>query len=184
MKCFVYFFMVNSFFLGGCFSSEESESYKGDGELTRLQSPGLLGSNGWRVKFDDLSLSNKFSVDYSFSGLPQVDGLEEYIVYFYVPPSLHANLLDDAILEMVLFVNGNLVSSCNGPIRDWIRSSFTSKEAEFADGDGLEKSYYCLKMRIPALPENQYTLKVKYNPSITTSNDEIGYVYLRIGGSK
>lgn len=185
MKLVVYFFTMSSFlFFLGCFSSKESGSYQGDGKLTRLESPGLFGSSGWQIKFDDFSLSNKFNVDYSFSGLPQVDGLEEYKVYFYIPPSLHASLLSDAILEMVLFVNGNLVSSCNGPMRDWICSSFISNGAEFTNGDGLEKSYYCLKMKIPALPENQYTLKVKYTPPITISNDEIGYVYLSIGGYK
>lgn len=176
--------MVSSFLFGGCFGSGGNTNFEGDGEISRLNSPALLGTDGWRVNFEEIPLSKKYSATYSFQGLPKEGDLKHYVAYFYVPASVDAHSLRDAQLEMILYMNGTQISSFKSRLEKWICFSFTSSSEKADQGDGLEKNYYNLDLRIPAIPENQYTLRINYSPPEKLSSEESGYIYLSLGGFK
>ena len=176
--------MNSFFFFGGCFSSDENASFEGDGEVSRLDAPAFFGKGGWRVEFEEILLSKKHSATYSFRGLPTEKGLKDYVVYLYVPATVGARSVSDAQLEVILYTNGILAASFKGPLEKWVCFSFASNSNDTNNGDGLEKNYYNLDLQIPAVPKNQYTLRVNYSPTANISRDEIGYIYLSLGGFK
>lgn len=185
MKTFRYIFLMGSFvFWGGCFSSEENLAFEGDGEVFRLDSPAFFGTGGWRVQFEQFTLSAEHSVKYSFRGLPTEGKLKQYLAYFYVPAGVDALSLKDAQLELILHKNGAQVASFKSHLENWTCFSFAPNSKGTSAGDGLAKNYYSLDLRIPAVPENQYTLCVNYSPPVNMSSEEVGYIYLSLGGFK
>lgn len=178
------FFMGIPFFFGGCSRSGENTIFEGDGELSRLDSPAFFGTGGWRVEFEEILLSEKQRLTYSFRGLPMEKKLKDYVAYFYVPTSVDARSVSDAQLEMILYINGTQASSFEGSLEEWICFSFAPNAQDEKGGDGLEKNYYSFDLRIPAVPEKQYTLHVNYSPSKNIPSGKVGYVYLSLGGFK
>ncbi len=185
MKLFLYALMLGGFFIcSGCAKENATNAYVGDGELVYLEKPGLFGSEGWEVIFDEFPLTKEYGGTYSFRGLPSVKKADHYTAYLYIPSSLEKSAFNEAILKMALYANGEMVSELTDSMGDWICTGYYLRSGVNTGGDGMEKSYYKFGLGIPVDPSVQYELRVHYIPSNEVDGDETGHFYLRIGGSK
>jgi len=172
------------FVFSGC-AQVDDNLYRGNGELIYLEKPGMLGSEGWKVVFEEFPLSEKYDAVFSFAGLPAVKKVDSYTAYLYVPPTLELDKLDKAVLKMSLYANGAMVSEFSAPMKEWVCTSYSLNSSFKNGGDGMVKCFYYPDMEIPANPQTQYKLEVNYLPSMqVTNNHSIGYYFLQIGGSK
>ncbi|MBU1194492.1 MAG: hypothetical protein KKE62_13360 [Proteobacteria bacterium] len=107
------------------------KNYSGDGDISLLDAP-FLGAPGCMIKMPAFNLSNKFTNEYSLSGIP---AKMKYIVFLVVPDPCPMQEVLQGELTYQIKKDGLIIKEVSSKIRD-LRNS---------DEPGRNRFYFSLE---------------------------------------
>ena len=146
-------------FMTGC---DETKAFRGDGDLVYLPKPGLLGTDGYALRFPSFPVSNDYSVSYSFTNLPVRQ--DSYRLYLIPDDHIPTTDLESAHISVLLTEAGGAVHlDISNNVSDWIASSHYVRPTQRYREFWLTTSRTDLNSAsFRPMPQLQYELKISY----------------------
>jgi hypothetical protein len=154
---------------------KQIESYRGDGAIRFLDSPGPLGRSGVAISMSPFDLSAKFSTNYNITGIPKGDA---YLIYLVLNEANSIDQLSTGVLSYNLTKNGNVVSKQSSKIRDLIKT---------AAGEEILFYFYKKNMGPAYFDVDDPTAKWAFSVSYENANNidsNKAFFLIKTGGSK
>ena len=157
-----------------CFMTacDETKIFRGDGDLVHLPKPGLLGTDGYVLRFPSFSVSNDYSACYSFTNLPVRS--DPYWLYFIPDNNIATTDLEPASISVLLTGTGGTVClNISNNVSEWITSSYYISPTQLHREFRLATSKTDLNSAsFRPMPRLQYELKISYRSPIALRTSE------------
>lgn len=159
--------------------------FRGDGTLRYLPRPGILGADGYVLQFTPFAVSNAFSTQFAFSGIP----VRKDPYWIYLVPDQKAMSLNfeaAAVSFKLSDGNGRLILSATNTIGDWIESQYHSTPTVITREFRLARSKSDLES-VSFMPKagGQYMLSISYEPpAMLTDSPGTAHFELRRSAGK
>ncbi len=169
----------------GCIK-DEMKKFVGDGSLIYIPKPGLLGVDGYTLRFPSFDISKPFSIQYDFINLPTRN--DPYWIYFIPDENLDfLNFNDSQISISLSESDGKQIFSIKNYFSDWIEINQPVAPKTTMKKFRLSSSKKDLDS-LSFLPEKdkKYTLKLAFVPSQQLINlkNYKGYFELKLTAGK
>lgn len=100
------------------------QDYKGDGNISYLNSPGPLGTDGFKVVMPTFELSRHIEREYNLEGMPKGD---DYFIYLVVDDSKFNKDILSGTFRVLIKSKGKIMSQEEGSLSSMIRGRWSNK---------------------------------------------------------